>query len=82
VRDTKSKDLIVKMVNLLPVAVRSTVDLAGMPLGSTAAQKTVLTGRPADKDARPVTAAITVADKFDTELPPYSFTVIRIKSKP
>jgi alpha-L-arabinofuranosidase len=81
VRDTKAQTVIIKMVNLLPKAVQSTVDLNGIDMAGTTAIKTVLQGRPDSKDARPVTSDYPVTGKFNTALPPYSFTVIRIKTK-
>ncbi|UYQ95826.1 alpha-L-arabinofuranosidase [Chitinophaga horti] len=80
VRDQKTKDVIVKLVNLLPVPVSTNVNLNSIsPAGS--AVKTVLQGRPDDKTAAPVTSNINVQNEFSNELPPYSFTVIRIKTK-
>lgn len=81
VRDTKSGDVILKMVNLLPVAVNTAVDLEDVAVVAPEAVKTVLQGKPGDKDARPVVSSCAVAEKFNTELPAYSFTVIRIKTK-
>ncbi|GAA0552947.1 alpha-L-arabinofuranosidase C-terminal domain-containing protein [Chitinophaga japonensis] len=81
VRDTKSGDLVLKMVNLLPVAVQSAIDLNGISVASGQALKTILQGRPGDEDTRPVTISCEVAEKFNTALPAYSFTVIRIKTK-
>ncbi|MBW8323334.1 MAG: carbohydrate binding domain-containing protein [Prolixibacteraceae bacterium] len=81
VRDSKSNDLIVKMVNMLPVAVNSNVRLDGMGDFSTSAIRTVLSGTPTDKKARPVTDQIAVSGEFPCTLPAYSFSVIRIKRK-
>ena len=81
VRDSKSNDLIVKMVNLLPVSVNTKVNLGGSGAINPSAIRTVLTGAPDDKKAKPVTDNITVAKDFSTTLPAYSFTVIRIKSE-
>jgi alpha-L-arabinofuranosidase len=81
VRDTQSKDLIVKMVNLLPVTVNTTVDLAGIEVAGTEAVKIVLKGQPADKNATPVESTIAVSGISKMELPPYSFTLIRVKTK-
>ena len=81
VRNTKTKEVIVKMVNLLPKAVQSGVDLGGIDIAGSVAEKIVLQGRPESEDVKPVTSNCDVAEKFDTELPPYSFTVIRIKTK-
>jgi len=81
VRDSKSNDLIVKMVNMLPVAVNTNVRLDGMGDFSTSAIRTVLSGTPSDKKARPVTDQIAVSGEFPCTLPAYSFSVIRIKQK-
>ena len=80
VKDTKSKDLILKVVNLLPVAVNSRIDLAGITIAGTNAVKTVLHGNPADKNARTVVSDFTVSLQFGVDLPAYSFTVIRFKT--
>jgi hypothetical protein len=38
----------------------------------------VLTGKPADREAIPTESIIKVASEFNYEMPPYSFTTIRI----
>jgi len=78
VRDSKSNDLIVKLVNMLPVAVKANVILNGVDAIRLQATRTVLTGLPAGKNARPVTDQIAVSGEFPYRMPPYSFTVIRI----
>ena len=78
VRDSKSNDIIVKMVNLLPVAVNATVDLQGINLNGNEAVKTVLTGAPDDRNAKPVTEKLKVSEKFTSELPAYSLTIFRM----
>ena len=80
VRDSNSSDLIVKMVNLLPVAVNATLALQEISLNGNEAVKTVLTGTPDDKRAKPQTSKITVSENLISELPAYSFTVVRIKT--
>jgi alpha-L-arabinofuranosidase len=81
VRDSKSNDLIVKMVNLLPVAVNTKINLEGIGTMNASAIRTLLTGAPDDKKARPKTDNIAVSKDFQSSLPAYSFTVIRIKSE-
>ena len=78
VRDGKTGDMIVKLVNLLPVAVNAQVELPSLEGMNTTAVKTVLVGKPTDKQARPVAGTMEVSEKFGYELPAYSFTVIRI----
>ncbi|MDE6799246.1 MAG: carbohydrate binding domain-containing protein [Phocaeicola sp.] len=78
VRDGKTGDMIVKLVNLLPVAVNAQIELPSLEGMDTTAVKTVLAGKPTDKQARPVSGTMEVSEKFGYELPGYSFTVIRI----
>ena len=78
VRDSASGDVIVKLVNLLPVEVNTNVDLSGIGAIQSSAKRTVLTGKPTDTPL-PVEDTMEVAEKFDYQLPAYSFTVIRIK---
>ncbi|MFV8465461.1 alpha-L-arabinofuranosidase C-terminal domain-containing protein [Flavobacterium sp. LB1P62] len=80
VKDTKSNDIIVKLVNLLPVAVTAYVDLKNGNLGSNEAIKTVLKGDPSDKKAKPIVSTSPVSELMNAELPAYSFTVYRIKT--
>ncbi|KGO87964.1 alpha-L-arabinofuranosidase [Flavobacterium rivuli WB 3.3-2 = DSM 21788] len=81
VRDSKSKDLIVKIVNMLPVAVNSIVNLEGAGAFVPSAKRYVLTGTPDSKTAKPVADTITVGTTFPCAVPAYSFTLIRIKTK-
>lgn len=80
VRDSRTGDVIVKLVNLLPVATRTNVVLEGVSDIHPSATLFTLTGRPDDKQARPSSKAIEVGKEFDIELPGYSFSVIRIKN--
>lgn len=50
-------------------------------LANLKAVKTVLQGNPNDKNLKPVVTDFEVSEKFSAELAPYSFTVIRIKTK-
>lgn len=79
VRDSRTGDYIIKLVNLLPVTVKTNVDLSLLPISSQDAILTVLSGQPDDKLAKPVVSAIQVSDISQLELPAYSFTVVRIK---
>lgn len=81
VRDSKTNDLIVKMVNLLPVSVRARITLPSLEGMNRIAVKNVLTGTPTDKQARPVTSSMEVGEALPYEMPAYSLTVIRIVAK-
>lgn len=78
VRDSKTGDLIVKLVNMLPVAVNANVILNSVEDIHSQATRTILTGLPTDKKARPVTNQISVSGEFPYTMPAYSFTLIRI----
>lgn len=81
VRDTKSNDLILKLVNMLPVSVNADIKLDGLGSFNPIATKTVLTGNPTDKIVKPFEDIYDIAEEFFYELPAYSFTVIRIKTQ-
>ncbi|TDD94746.1 alpha-L-arabinofuranosidase [Flavobacterium cellulosilyticum] len=78
VRDTKSNDLIVKMVNMLPVTVNASVALKDGNFGNSETIKTVLKGTPNDKNAKPVVSKGIATELNSVSLPAYSFTVYRI----
>jgi len=80
VKDAKTGDLIVKLVNLLPVSVNTSLDFNQQQVGKNAV-KTVLSGNPADKKAVPVITTISTDATRQLELPAYSFTVLRFKAK-
>lgn len=78
VRDSKTGDWIVKLVNLLPVPVKAKVEgLTPVENGKVVLQ--VLSGKPTDKNARPVKKEITMAELSQYEMPAYSLNVIRVK---
>ncbi len=77
VTDSKSGDMIVKLVNMLPVEVETTVNL---PRKAGTATKTVLSGKPADNKVEPVSSKIKIGGStMPVNLPPYSMTVVRVK---
>ncbi len=78
VRDEETGDVIVKLVNLLPVSVDVKADLTAVVSADQPATVTVLSGQPADKQAKPVSEATTLGSAFSRTLPAYSFTVVRI----
>lgn len=76
IRDSRSGDVIIKLVNLLPVAVKTEINCPGLPEGE--AVLNVLKGDPSDKTARPVEQTLRVGERFGYELPAYSLSVIRV----
>ena len=78
VYDSATGDLIIKLVNLLPVAVTTAVEINDCDAFATTATCTVLTGQPTDRNVAPTESTIEVAPQFNYEMPPYSFTTLRI----
>lgn len=79
IRDSRTGDLIVKLVNLLPVSVKTAVEFPG--LANSSAVLHVLSGKPSDQHAKPQESTINVSEKFDYEMPAYSLSVVRIPSQ-
>ncbi|MFC0772133.1 alpha-L-arabinofuranosidase C-terminal domain-containing protein [Terrimonas alba] len=77
VRNTVDGSLIIKMVNLLPIATSVNLDLNNLGVGSKM-EKSALQGRPEDKLVPVIVTAVSVQSEFKEVLPPYSFTVWRI----
>ena len=79
VKDSKNNELVVKLVNMLPVEVNTDIDLSGYSIEQQQIEYTVLTGDPKDRAAKPKNNTMTVSQKFNYKMDPYSFTVIRMK---
>ncbi len=79
VRNSGTNDLIIKLVNMLPVKVNTQINLAAFDKIDPRAIRTVLTGTPDDNKARPLTDTIDVSSESSISLPAYSFTILRIK---
>ncbi|PTY07100.1 alpha-N-arabinofuranosidase [Opitutaceae bacterium EW11] len=87
VRDTRTGDLIVKIVNGDSTPAALSIRLAGLPAGNHRALRTVLANLQADAVnpdgqapvVRPDTAEMSVAPEFAMEVPANSFTVLRIR---
>lgn len=80
VQDSKSKDIIVKLVNLLPVTVNSSIDLTDFDISHDEVEVFVLKGKPDEKDSKPVKLLIPYSEISAFELPAYSLTVFRFKT--
>lgn len=81
VRDTKNHEIIVKLVNILPVAAKATIDLEGLNITGSEAEAIVLKGNPGEKNVIPEKYQLQVSKTLKVGLPPYSFTVFRIKTE-
>jgi alpha-L-arabinofuranosidase len=86
VRDSRSGDLIIKLVNASASPRTLRVDFAGEMQGAAEAVKTVLTGDPTvvnepggPEHLVPITSTMTVGPTFDDVVHPHSLTIIRIR---
>ena len=80
VRDSKTGDVIIKLVNLLPAEVKTDIDLSALAESLPAnARLTLLTGTDMnDRNARPVEETVELnGTTLTRSLPAYSLTVIR-----
>ncbi len=88
VRDSRTGDIIIKLVNGSPAPRPLRVELSGAKNISRQALKTVLAGEPSAVNSfedpsrvTPVTSGILVDREFKYEAPAHSLTVIRIKTR-
>lgn len=81
VRDSRSGDYILKLANLLPVAVIAKINLADLAIVIGDAKLTVLQGEVIADKAKPEDYTITVSPEFEYSMPSYSFPVIRMRSR-
>ena len=80
VEDSKTKDLIIKLVNVLPTSVDTKLNLKEFDF-LPEALKITLAGNLKDTKVTPVESKQSVAPSFSTNLPAHSLTVIRLKRK-
>ncbi|HMR19438.1 MAG TPA: alpha-L-arabinofuranosidase C-terminal domain-containing protein, partial [Sphingobacterium sp.] len=78
VRNSKTNEIYIKLLNLLPVEVKTSGNIAELAKGKTQAVQTTLTGKPDDATARPVEKNISLDEIEHIVLSPYSLTVIKI----
>jgi alpha-L-arabinofuranosidase len=77
VRDSTDGAVVVKLVNLLPVAISVTVDLGNLAAGNNA-NRSVIQGLPNDKALPVIVTAMSIGNVLEDTLPPYSFTIWKI----
>lgn len=78
VKNTKTNELFIRMVNMLPAAVTITLNSDMIPPGASV-QKTVLTGAPDDRKIKPAESTVRAESNKQETLPPYSFTMWKVK---
>ena len=83
VKDEATGDIIIKLVNMLPVETTMEVDVTKFypeGKGAISSVRTVMSGKPADDKASVKTDRVTLDSPFfNIPLAPYSFTVLRLK---
>lgn len=78
VKDSETGDIIIKLVNILPVETNVDVSISGLTGFKSVAQKTVVAGAPQLRTVTPQSSEVKIGDKIIETLAPYSFTVIRL----
>ena len=81
VTDSKTGDIIVKLVNMLPTKVDMDIDAGDLTSYNKNAAGSLLCGNPTDRELQPTSISVDVDNKFTYSLPAYSFTVLRIKKE-
>lgn len=79
--DSKTGDVIVKLANLLPVPVKTTLELGKLVTAKSKATVEVLQGQPSDRGAVPSKKDISISETTQYDMPAYSFSVIRISKR-
>lgn len=86
--DKETGDIIIKLVNALPVKNTINIDIKDLAFGQkkgnylSEAEVSVLnSAKLNDKNLKPVKSILIVSDNFNYEMPVYSFNIIRIKKK-
>lgn len=77
VKNTQTNEIFIKLVNLLPVEVNTTLDLGGQIKSDYMTTKTEISGNPSERLIKPITSTVNLKDAL--KLPAYSFTVLKIK---
>ena len=81
VHDSKTGDYILKLTNLLPVEVNSTINLEQLQIKETEAVVTILKGELINENCTPVKSSMVINKQFNYHIPAHSFSIIRIKSE-
>ena len=80
VKDEKTGDMIIKLVNLLPAGVNLKINAGQLGGYEKNAQVTLMHGNFDSRNAETVNNEIEVGESFNYSMPEYSFAVIRIKA--
>lgn len=81
VKDSKTGDLIIKIVNSLPVNMSTTINVGSTDDFENTAKVNILTGKINERGQTPTESSIEITGNTKYDVPAYSFNVIRIKAK-
>jgi len=81
VKNSKKNELIIKLVNLLPVEVNTSIPLDSFFKEEKSGTISVLKGQPEDRDTKPQIEKLEVNPDLKYLMPAYSFSVINISLK-
>lgn len=81
VKDEKTGDMIIKLVNLLPAGVNLKINAGQLDGYEKNALVTLMHGKFDSRNAETVNNEIEVGESFNYSMPEYSFAVIRIKAE-
>jgi alpha-L-arabinofuranosidase len=77
-RNSKTGEVYIKLVNLLPVAVKTVIDISELNLSSKNVLKKEIAGQPNDTKLTSVQSTVSIAELQGFDLKPYSFTVLKL----
>lgn len=79
VGNPQKTEMIVKLVNMLPVSVKPSIVWKGVELtGKETANVAIMSGKPDDKGIKPLVSQSTAKEALNEEFPPYSFKVVQV----
>ena len=81
VKDEQSGDLIIKLVNITPVATSIAIEAGDVSAYAEEANVAVISGQPSDKGNQPAESTLNVESSMAYTMPAYSFTVIRLQHR-
>ncbi len=81
VRDTKTGDVIIKLVNITPFDTPVTITFPETAKLTKPASVTCISGNPSDKEAKHSSSSLTMGTTTTYIMPAYSFSVIRVKGE-
>ena len=79
VKDSRTGDLILKLINVLPIATTATISLDNFQIKGNTAEEITLSGKLDETNQTPKYGTCQISNEFTKQLPANSFTIIRVK---